>query len=129
MEIDLNCDLGEGTPNDAELMPLITSANIACAFHAGNVGHAADAVRLAVRHGVQIGAHPGFADRDSFGRRELLLPRQQIFDESVYQIGALIGLARAAGGVVRYVKPHGALYNMACRDETVAEPVVSAANV
>lgn len=129
MEIDLNCDLGEGAPNDTELMPLLTSANVACAFHAGDVASAATAVRLAVRHGVQIGAHPGFADREHFGRRELALSEQQVFDECVYQIGALVGLARAAGGVVRYVKPHGALYNMACRDEVQARPVVAAAAV
>jgi UPF0271 protein len=129
MDIDLNCDLGEGSPFDAELMPLITSASIACGFHAGDAASAAFALREAARSGVQVGAHPGFADRESFGRRERNMPAQRIFEDTVYQIGALLGLARAAGLGVRYVKPHGALYNMACRDEAVARPVVEAVSV
>jgi UPF0271 protein len=127
MEIDLNCDLGEGCPYDAELMLLITSANIACGFHAGDPATAAAALQAAVRHGVQIGAHPSFPDREHFGRRELPRTEQHTFEDCVYQIGALAGLARAAGGQVRYVKPHGALYNMACRDDAYARPVVAAA--
>src|SRR5205085_7871016 len=79
------------------------------------------------QHGVQVGAHPGFADREHFGRRELVRTEQQIFEECVYQIGALAGLARAVGLTLRYVKPHGALYNMACRDDAYARPVVDAA--
>jgi UPF0271 protein len=127
MEIDLNCDLGEGCPHDADLMPLITSANIACGFHAGDPGTARAALEAAARHGVQVGAHPGFPDREHFGRRELTRTGRQVFDDCVYQIGALAGLARAAGLVLHYVKPHGALYNMACRDEAYARPVVDAA--
>jgi UPF0271 protein len=126
MEIDLNADLGEGCAFDAELMPLITSANIACGFHAGDAATASAALQMAARHGVQIGAHPGFPDREGFGRRELARSEQQIFEDCVYQIGALMGLARATGGQVRYVKPHGALYNMACRDDACARPVVAA---
>ena len=126
MEIDLNCDLGEGCPHDAELMPLITSANIACGFHAGDPATAHAALILAAWHGVQVGAHPGFADREHFGRRELERTQTQIFEECVYQIGALAGLARAAGVTMRYVKPHGALYNMACRDDAYARPVIEA---
>src|SRR5438105_2199590 len=103
MEIDLNCDLGEGCPYDAELMPLITSANVACGFHAGDAATAHGAVRLAEQHGVRIGAHPGFADREHFGRRELPQSAEQIFEDSVYQIGALDGLARAAHTALRYV--------------------------
>jgi UPF0271 protein len=127
MEIDLNCDLGEGCPHDAELMPLITSANVACGFHAGDPGTARVALDTAARHGVQVGAHPGFPDREHFGRRELNRTARQVFDECVYQVGALAGLARAAGLALRYVKPHGALYNMACRDESYARPAVDAA--
>jgi 5-oxoprolinase (ATP-hydrolysing) subunit A len=126
MEIDLNCDLGEGCPHDAELMPLITSANIACGFHAGDPATARAALEAAARHGVQVGAHPGFPDREHFGRRELSRTGQEVFDDCVYQVGALAGLARAAGLALRYVKPHGALYNMACRDEAYARPVVDA---
>jgi UPF0271 protein len=127
MDIDLNCDLGEGCPHDPELMPLITSANIACAAHAGDPGTAFAALLAATQYGVQVGAHPGFADREHFGRRELDLPAEQVFVDCVYQIGALAGLARAAGAALRYVKPHGALYNMACRDDTYALPVIDAA--
>ena len=126
MEIDLNCDLGEGCPHDAELMPLITSANIACGFHAGDSATAHATLILAARHGVQVGAHPGFADREHFGRRELQRTETQIFEDCVYQIGALAGLARTAGVTLRYVKPHGALYNMACREDAYARPVVEA---
>jgi UPF0271 protein len=126
MEIDLNCDLGEGCPYDGELMRLITSANIACGFHAGDPATALAALEAAVRHGVQVGAHPGFPDREHFGRRELARTEGQVFEDCVYQIGALAGLARAAGGQLRYVKPHGALYNMACRDDAYARPVVGA---
>jgi UPF0271 protein len=128
MEIDLNCDLGEGCALDAELMPLITSANVACGFHAGDPATAFAAVTSAVEYGVQVGAHPGFPDREHFGRRELARTEQQVFEDCVYQVGALAGLARAAGGEVRYVKPHGALYNMACRDDAYARPVVAAAS-
>jgi UPF0271 protein len=129
MEIDLNCDLGEGCALDAELMPLITSANIACGFHAGDPATAFAAVTAAVEQGVQIGAHPGFPDREHFGRRELSRTEQQVFEDCVYQIGALAGLAQAAGEEVRYVKPHGALYHMACRDDAYAHAVVAAAGV
>jgi UPF0271 protein len=129
MEIDLNADLGEGCANDAELMTLITSANIACGFHAGDPAMASTALREAIRLGVQIGAHPGFPDREGFGRNELTLTPQQVFEDCVYQIGALQGLAKAAGGQARYLKPHGALYNMACRDDIYAAPIVAAAKV
>jgi UPF0271 protein len=128
MEIDLNCDLGEGCPHDAELMPLITSASIACGFHAGDPSTAMAAL-AAVRHGVQVGAHPGFNDREHFGRRELRRSESEVFEDCVYQIGALSALARAAGTELRYVKPHGALYNMACRDEGYARPIVAAAEL
>lgn len=129
MDLDLNCDLGEGCSFDAELMPLITSANIACGFHAGDAATAHAALRLAAQHGVQVGAHPGFADREHFGRRELTRSEAQIFEDSVYQIGALAGLARAAGISLRYVKPHGALYNLACRDDAYARPIVEATSL
>jgi UPF0271 protein len=126
VDIDLNCDLGEGHPHDAELMPLITSASIACGFHAGDAATAHAALRLAVRHDVQVGAHPSFPDREHFGRRELPRSEMQIFEDCVYQIGALAGLARAAGASLRYVKPHGALYNLACRNDAYARPIVEA---
>lgn len=129
MNVDLNCDLGEGCPYDAELMPLITSANIACGFHAGDPATAHAALALAARHGVSVGAHPGFADREHFGRRELERTEQQVFEECVYQVGALLGLARSVRTSVHYVKAHGALYNMACRDGRYARPVVATAEL
>jgi UPF0271 protein len=127
--IDLNCDLGEGCEFDSELMPLITSANIACGFHAGDPASARAALVAAARHGVQVGAHPAYADREHFGRRELQRSEEQIFTDCVFQIGALAGLARAVGVTVRYLKPHGALYNQACREEGYARPIVAAAEL
>src|SRR5580704_4406828 len=97
MDLDLNSDLGEGCPHDAELMPLITTANVACGFHAGDAASALAALRLAARHGVQAGAHPGFADREHFGRRDLDLSAEQVYEQTVYPIGAVAALARAAG--------------------------------
>jgi UPF0271 protein len=127
--IDLNCDLGEGCTNDAELMPLITSANIACGFHAGDPATAFATLRAAALHGVQAGAHPSFPDREHFGRRELERSEQEVFQDCVYQVGALAGLARAAGVKLHHLKPHGALYNMAGRDDAYARPVVAAAEL
>ncbi len=129
MHIDLNCDLGEGSPHDEALLALITSANIACGFHAGDAQTALRTLRVAAQHGVQVGAHPSFADREHFGREELEQPPEQIFAECVYQIGALQGLARAVGMQVAYLKPHGALYNMACRRDDYAQAIVAAAEV
>jgi UPF0271 protein len=129
MQIDLNCDLGEGCAFDAELMPLITSANIACGFHAGDPATAFAALRLAAASAVHAGAHPAFADREHFGRRELSRTEQQIFEACVYQVGALAALAKAAGTILHYIKPHGALYNLACRDDAYARPLVAAAEL
>jgi UPF0271 protein len=127
MEIDLNCDLGEGCPCDAELMPLITSANVACGLHAGDAPTALAALRLAAQHGTQAGAHPGFADREHCGRRELARGEDDVFADCVFQVGALAALAAVAGVRLSYLKPHGALYNQACRDDDFARPVVAAA--
>lgn len=127
MDIDLNCDLGEGGPLDQELMELVTSVNIACGFHAGDPSTAMATLEGARRWGVQPGAHPGFPDREHFGRRELARTEQEVFADCVYQLGALAGLARAAGLELSHVKPHGALYNMACREDGFALPVVAAA--
>jgi 5-oxoprolinase (ATP-hydrolysing) subunit A len=129
MEIDLNCDLGEGCPFDDELMGLITSANVACGGHAGDPATAFATLTSAFRHGVRAGAHPSFFDRENFGRRELERTEQQVFEDVVYQVGALAGLARAIGKPLTHLKPHGALYNLACRDDNYARPVVAAAQV
>jgi UPF0271 protein len=129
MEIDLNCDLGEGCPSNDELLGLVTSANIACGGHAGDPATAFATLSLAARYGVRAGAHPGFFDRENFGRRELERTEQQVFEDCVYQVGALAGLARAVGRPLTHLKPHGALYGMACRDDNYARPVVAAAQL
>jgi UPF0271 protein len=126
MNIDLNCDLGEGFPFDAELMTLITSANVCCGAHAGDTDTTLAILRLAAQHSVQVGAHPGFADREHFGRRELDLPAEEIREACTSQIALAHTLAEQAGIRLLYVKPHGALYNMACRDDAVARPVLAA---
>src|SRR5437899_2419513 len=104
-------------------MPLITSANVACGFHAGDPATAFATLQLAARYGAQVGAHPSVPDREHFGRLELERSEQQVFEDCVFQVGAIVALSRAAGTDVRYLKPHGALYNMACRDARYARPV------
>jgi len=127
MQIDLNADLGEGAGFDAELMPLITSANICCGLHAGGPGEIARTLALANKHGVAIGAHPGYADREHFGRRELALDNRELISLCVYQLGALAAMADGLGMGVHYVKPHGALYSQVCRDRELADLFVIAA--
>jgi len=126
ISIDFNCDLGEGAGHDAELMPLITSANIACGGHAGDAGTMRAAVELAALHGVAIGAHPGFEDRGNFGRIELELPEGEVFALVTRQVRALAECARARGQRLAHVKPHGGLYNLAARDGRVAREVARA---
>ena len=125
--IDLNCDLGEGAGRDAELMPLITSANIACGAHAGDEATMRATVALAKKHGVAIGAHPGFADRENFGRIERVTSQDEVYQLVLTQTQALQRLARETGAKVAHVKPHGALYNMAARNALLADAVALAA--
>ncbi len=124
--IDLNCDLGEGAGMDAELMPWVTSANIACGAHAGDAETMRTTVRLALRHGVAIGAHPGYADRPNFGRIEQALSPEQVQRLVADQIEQLQRIAVGEGGRLRHVKPHGALYNQAARDPSLAHAVARA---
>jgi UPF0271 protein len=124
--VDLNCDLGEGAAHDAELMPLITSANIACGGHAGHDETMRSTVTLALKCGVAIGAHPGFPDRENFGRREISVDGAEIYDWVLAQTRRLLAIATTCGAPVRHVKPHGALYNLAARDVGVARAVASA---
>lgn len=128
LKIDLNCDLGEsfGRYNlgeDAAMMALITSANIACGFHAGDPDVMACTVALAREHGVNIGAHPGYPDLQGFGRRRLDLTPQEIVHALIYQLGALQAFVKIAGLSLTHVKPHGALYNLASQDAQVAMAV------
>jgi UPF0271 protein len=127
MDIDLNADLGEGSPHDAELMTIVTSANVCCGLHAGSPAITRECLELARHHGVAVGAHPGYADREHYGRRELQLSTEEVWGWCAFQIGGLIGLASAEEVTVRYVKPHGALYNQAVQDGEVARAIILAA--
>ncbi|OJY30175.1 MAG: hypothetical protein BGP11_05830 [Rhodobacterales bacterium 65-51] len=132
LKVDLNSDIGEGfgpwkMGDDAALMEVISSANIACGFHAGDPDVMAATMALAQRHGVGIGAHPGFADLQGFGRRRLALSAAEVANLVTYQLGAAQAMARAAGGRVRHLKLHGALSNMASEDATLARVCYEAA--
>jgi 5-oxoprolinase (ATP-hydrolysing) subunit A len=126
LSVDLNADLGEGSGYDTELFELISSANIATGFHAGDPASIFDSICAAKEKGVTVGAHPSFADRENFGRKEIAVPIPELFAQLVYQIGAFQSLALAAGVRPNHVKPHGALYNMAVREEKMAEAIVRA---
>ena len=129
LRVDLNCDLGEGAGHDAELMPLITSANIACGGHAGDEATMAATIALAQRHGVAIGAHPGFADRENFGRRELPVTPVQAAELVLAQVQKFQEIAGRLGAGMHHVKLHGALYNMVSRNRDLAEAVVKAVRI
>lgn len=124
--IDLNADLGEGSPHDAELLGLVSSANIACGLHAGDAQTMLQTVRHALAAGVAIGAHPSFPDRANFGRTAMQLPPDTIYALMLYQIGALQAIVRAEGGRLRHVKPHGMLYNQAATDPLLADAIAAA---
>ena len=124
--IDLNADLGEGGADGAAILACVSSANIACGGHAGDAQSMREAVRAALRCGVAIGAHPSFVDRENFGRTEMQIPLQQVFDEVLAQIQALQEICAEEGAQMVHVKPHGALYNQAARDVHLAETVVNA---
>jgi UPF0271 protein len=129
--IDLNCDMGEAfgnypMPNDEALLNYISSANIACGFHAGDPNVMQTTVTAAIKKGVAIGAHPGLPDLQGFGRREMQITPREAYQMVLYQVGALSGFAKAAGGRLNHVKAHGALYNMAGRDAALARAIVDA---
>lgn len=131
MRIDLNSDLGESLGpwamgDDAALMASVTSANVACGFHAGDPGTIRQTLALARRHGVAIGAHPGFPDLVGFGRRELRASPREVEDFVLYQVAAVAGMAASQGLKLAHVKAHGALYNMACRDREMAAAIARA---
>lgn len=122
--IDLNADLGEGAACDAAILACVSSANIACGGHAGDAESMRTAVLLALQHGVAIGAHPSFLDRENFGRSELHLPLDQVAEMIDGQIRALRTIALEQGAQLMHVKPHGALYNQAARDPALAQLIV-----
>ena len=130
-QIDINCDLGESFGRfkvgyDTEVMPFITSANVACGFHGGDPNVMAQAVELARKNGVAVGAHPGYPDLMGFGRREMGLSKEEVKNIVVYQVGALEAFVKAAGVELQHVKPHGALYNAAATNEDYSEAIIEA---
>ncbi|HEX5490930.1 MAG TPA: 5-oxoprolinase subunit PxpA [Candidatus Udaeobacter sp.] len=126
LSVDLNADLGEGSGHDAELFELISSANIATGFHAGDSDTMHAAISAAKKHRVAIGAHPSFFDRENFGRKELSTPVEEVFDAVAYQLGIFQAIASALDVQPNHVKPHGALYNMAVRDANLTYAIARA---
>jgi UPF0271 protein len=129
--VDLNCDMGESygaftLGSDELILPFVTSANIACAFHAGDPAVMKKTVRHALANGVAIGAHPGLPDLQGFGRREMAISPEEAYDMVVYQIGALAAFVKSEGGILHHVKPHGALYNMAAVNSELASAIAEA---
>ena len=126
MRIDFNCDLGEGCGDDAAIIPLITSASIACGGHAGDEATMRATLRLCLEHGIAAGAHPSYPDRAGFGRQEMALAPEAVLATVREQILRLVDAAAAEGTRLSHVKPHGALYNVAARDRAVAEAIANA---
>lgn len=129
--VDLNCDMGESfgsyrMGNDEAILNYVTSANIACGFHAGDPGTMRKTVRLALERGVAVGAHPGLPDLVGFGRRNMEISPQEAFELTVYQIGALSAFVKAEGGIMQHVKPHGALYNLAAKSAELSRAIAEA---
>jgi UPF0271 protein len=129
--VDLNCDLGEdesaqGAQREAQILPHVTSANVACGFHAGSPAVMRRTMSAAAALGTALGAHPSLADREHFGRRELPVAPERIYEDVLYQIGAAAAIARSLGAPLNHVKPHGALYNMAARDLSLADAIAHA---
>ena len=124
--IDINCDLGEGCGNDAELMRLISSANIACGFHAGDEETMRRTVKLAFNNGVAIGAHPSYPDRENFGRTEMSMSPTEVFEIVAEQIQTLKHICDAQGTILHHVKPHGALYNQAAKSVALSAAIANA---
>jgi UPF0271 protein len=121
--VDLNADLGEGAGHDDEILALVTSANIACGFHAGDAETMRRSIEAARDRKVAVGAHPSLFDRENFGRKELPVKSDEVFDAVVYQLGVFQAIAEAAKVRPNHVKPHGALYNMAVRDRELANAI------
>ncbi|PSR56282.1 LamB/YcsF family protein [Adhaeribacter arboris] len=131
LSVDLNCDMGESfgayqLGNDEAILPFVSSVNIACGFHAGDPAVMKKTVNVALQQEVAIGAHPGLPDLGGFGRREVAVTPEEVYDMVIYQVGALAGFIKAAGGTLHHVKPHGALYNMAAVNLPLAQAIAEA---
>lgn len=123
---DINCDMGEGVGNDEAIMPYISSANIACGYHAGDADTMKRTVELCLKHNVRIGVHPSYMDRENFGRADIRLPLNELYDLITTQIGLLDKIIKELGATLHHVKPHGALYNMSARSKQRAAVVALA---
>jgi 5-oxoprolinase (ATP-hydrolysing) subunit A len=126
LTVDLNADLGEGAGHDEELLTLVTSANIACGFHAGDADTMHKSIEAARKHNVAVGAHPSLFDRENFGRKEFPVAPDEVFKAVTYQLGVFQAIAEAADVRPNHVKPHGALYNVATHDEKIADAITRA---
>jgi UPF0271 protein len=126
MAIDLNCDVGEGAGEDARIVPLVSSVNVACGFHAGDPSTIRETIRMASRHAVAVGAHPSYPDRAGFGRAPMARSPEQVCDDVLYQVAAVRAFCQAEGVPLVHVKPHGALYNAAAQDPALARAVAKA---
>lgn len=126
LTIDLNCDMGEGCGSDAEMMKYISSASIACGYHAGDRELMRTTIELAIEHGVAVGAHPSYLDRKNFGRTAMSLPPMKVYEIVSEQINELAGVAKVCGTRLNHVKPHGALYNQAATDAELAAAIAQA---
>ena len=126
LNIDINCDMGEGIGNEEAIMPFISSANIACGFHAGDENTMKQMITLCVEHNVAIGAHPSFYDRKNFGRVEMKLSANEIYDLVILQLRTLEKFAIEKGRTLYHVKPHGALYNLSAKDQETAAAIAGA---
>ena len=128
MRPDINCDLGEGIGNDALIIPFITSANIACGYHAGDIDTMHQTIAICLKHNVSIGAHPSFLDRENFGRTEINLPVDDLYELLTQQLIIFSEVADSFGKTINHVKPHGALYNMSAKNAFIANIIAKAVN-
>jgi 5-oxoprolinase (ATP-hydrolysing) subunit A len=124
--IDLNCDMGEGMHTDTALMPYLSSANIACGYHAGDEATMKRTIELCLLHRVAVGAHPGFADKKNVGRNNIQLSSEALYDLTTRQLQILDSFCKVEGAVLHHVKPHGALYNMAAKDARMSNTIAQA---
>lgn len=123
-QIDINADVGEGIGNETDLLPLLSSCNIACGAHAGDVEIMTDVIRLAKKHHVKIGAHPSYPDKENFGRKVMSISNTALFASIKSQVKQLMSIARSENILLHHIKPHGALYNLAAKDEKTAKVIV-----
>ena len=128
LSIDLNCDLGEGCANDNEIMPLISSANIACGYHAGDEHTIEQTIKSALKNNVAVGAHPSFFDKENFGRKEFLLSEDEYYKLIIEQLSIIQKIAKKCGTKLHHVKPHGALYNVSAKNKSIANIIAKAVN-